>query len=366
MLSSYLDSVRGPLLPTLSRHFNISYQETGYFLVLGNFSAIFFTLLLIPLLRHWGEKRVTILILLLLGGSGLGSFGVSTSSLLWVYGAFVGGVIAMGGAMGNILILSGSEERYRSKFFCLLHCFYGFVSLLSPLVAARVLSAGFRWHTVLGVSVVGVVFCLIYVFKKLPDGYGTFETVHSSYPPSILIPCLFAAYVAAEVGTSMWMTTYLLEHRQMNVAESAPYLSLFFLLMGFTRLLTAFCLNPLHEKSWLVGSISLWAFFFLMGHLGSPLALSFTGVIGPFFPILLSRISRNFPREWRSLAVWLLSAVQGTLAMSHFFMAALVPRLGISVAYWVPFLFMLIAVMLLFVYFRKENAGGLEKPLPTV
>ena len=59
---SFLDNVRGPLLPVLCDQLGISYSEGGLFLTVGNFAAVLSTLLMGQALKKFSEKRVTLFI----------------------------------------------------------------------------------------------------------------------------------------------------------------------------------------------------------------------------------------------------------------------------------------------------------------
>ena len=57
------------------------------------------------------------------------------------------------------------------------------------------------------------------------------------------------------------------------------------------------------------------------------------GLVGPYFPLVLARMSRLLPREAPSLTLRTLIIAQGTLAACHLGMGYLATTFGMAVAY---------------------------------
>ncbi len=63
LVSSYIDSLRGPIMPALQRLLKLSAAELSWFLVLGNLAAIATTFLLMRLLRQISEAKLLLTVL---------------------------------------------------------------------------------------------------------------------------------------------------------------------------------------------------------------------------------------------------------------------------------------------------------------
>lgn len=162
-------------------------------------------------------------------------------------------------------------------------------------------------------------------------------------------------YVGGEVTLSMWLPTYLVETAGMSVSQASPYASGFFLAMALSRMVCLFTLR--NEWEWPLLAFSLVMAFlgFFAGRAGYPLGFAAAGLMGPFFPIFMARLARNFPNQWRSLTLWILVAMQITLALCHFSIGRLTDAVGISQAYWLPVLFFAVASSGLLAFYRWER-----------
>ena len=58
VVASYLDNVRGPILPAVSKALGVGYGSTAWFLVAGNLAAVGCTFLLIFLTRRISERAI--------------------------------------------------------------------------------------------------------------------------------------------------------------------------------------------------------------------------------------------------------------------------------------------------------------------
>src|SRR5205807_422848 len=144
-------------------------------------------------------------------------------------------------------------------------------SLLAPSAVAIFVEAGFSWSTIIVATAPLFLISLIWVAFSIqkrdvaPVPEKPFTRLSSS---QILILATFAIYVAAEVMTSMWLVTYLVEYRRLSVVSASKYLSLFFIFMAVTRGLCFLSLPANLEKGILWGCLSLSGVFFTLGHLG--------------------------------------------------------------------------------------------------
>lgn len=365
-VGAYLDNVRGPLIPLLTHRFGIPYGKTSWFLVLASVVGLATNLLLLPLLRYWGERKV-ILVMCLIGGlTTISGFWVTDFPSLLGMAGLIGCAVASMGTLSNVLAIQGSDEKSRSKLLCAVHMMYGFGSLLAPMTASFLLDRGFAWNSILVACAPLVLLIAFLVVRYLPSVKDVPAVEANpgklSFVQKILM-AVFGVYVVGECMTTMWMTTYLVEAEKFSVAQGARYVTGFFLMMGITRALCFLSLKPRHETFVVTGCLILSSAAFVAGRSGWLWAFPLAGILGPFFPLLLSRVSRNFPVQSRSMTVWILVSVQLGLALAYALMGRLTDMVGISVTYWVPFIFLVGTLGLLGWYFFYEFSA---KPVQSV
>lgn len=364
-MSSYLDTVRGPLLPVLTQSLGLKYSESSWFLVLGNIAAIAMTFLMVPLVRWMGEKKLALLILSFAILAVCDAFWVDQFSALLYFALLLGAAVSTAGAVTNLLVIRGSEARLRSHMLCALHLMYGLGSLVAPFVVKWGVANGISWRWLITGVIPALAGLLAWVAFGVPD--------ESPAPPRVervrgrdlwlqlVVVVAFALYVGGEVTLSMWMVTYLVDFRHLPLTEAASYASGFFVVMSITRFFCVFYLPSSGDGKVLWGSLVLCCIFFVCGHLGWTLGFSLAGILGPYFPLFLSKAGREFPETSRTLTLWILSCMQVTLALCHWLVGRFTDLVGIETTYWLPLVLMALAMVALFFYeFSRKRPQVLE------
>src|SRR5688572_29142731 len=141
-LASYLDNVRGPILPLLSRRLDLPYSQSSWFFSIGNLAAVVGLFGLLRFSRQVSDRALTLALsaatLLTVGGL----YWIRDFTTFLITAAWWGGTIALLGALGNTLMIHGTDLKNRGRFFCGLHMMYGFASLAAPWVVARLSETG--------------------------------------------------------------------------------------------------------------------------------------------------------------------------------------------------------------------------------
>jgi len=357
-VEAFFDNVRGPLIPVFTQTLQIDYASASLFLVWGSFVSVALTLLLLPILSRYSLRRVSLSICGLGVVAALYSFLVHGFFSLILLAVLVGGAVATMGAICNVLVMEGTDMHHRSRSMCALHMMYGFGSLVAPLVVRFFLERQISWPWIF-ISILPVIAITALLLKRVLPAHKK-EKVQVSLSMHLtalqwLVIATFSIYVSAEVMSSMWMVTYLVESQHFSVAQAAPYLSGFFLAMALSRGFCFLSLRPSLEGVILALSLVLALFFFMLGRLGHLWAFPLVGLLGPYFPLYLSRVSRNFPLEAHRLTIWILSSVQLTLACFHLFVGKLTDRLGVEVAYWLPPILLVAALLMLGIFLISEK-----------
>ena len=215
---------------------------------------------------------------------------------------------------------------------------YGIGSGSAALIAGRVLVTPENWVWLFaGASAPLVVLLLWFAtsrsIRETPtEPAAAVQTARLSFLQMILL-LAFAAYVGGEVLCSMWMTVFLTEARGYSIGDATSILSGFFICMALSRLLCLFIARPAWDKQIIAAGLTLGLISFVVGVTVWPPALAGVGLIGPFFPLMLAKGSQAMPDRWRSTIIWIISAMQVTLAAMHFSVGNIADQWGIGYAY---------------------------------
>lgn len=356
---SFIDNSRGVLLPILTEKFSLSYTQGSIFFIAGNVGAVIATFALLPLTRRFSEKRLVVstccigIVGLLLGGM------VLSFKTLICFGAFLGVIISSYSALSNLFLIQGTDLKTRSKMMCALHMIYGLTSICSPLICQWLLSQGLSWAGCL--SLVAVLLGVIggYVMLKVPSLTHEEEGPKPSMKLNGLqawVVFIFCLYITGEVLNSMWFVTYLVKAKGLSMSLSSRYLSCFFLFMTFTRALCFVSLSETQENWLLYICLIASVVFMILGHRGFLWGFSLSGVLGPFFPLFLGRVSRVFQSQSKVLTLWILGMGYVTLGIFHLTVGKLAMREGIDRAYWLPAALIALSLVCYGVYLRRERA----------
>ena len=345
LTSSFLDNLRGPLLPLMAKEFSISYTESGGLLVAAHIAAAITTLLMVPIFRHYSDRFIVFAVsffalLVCFLPQALSSF---TMIQLWSVG--IGIIMSIMGTLCNVLMVHGLPSSLLSRGMSALHAMYGLGSMVAPITLTFILGQGFGWRSTLAVpalACLGLAVASIYLSTETgKDRQRALKTQgnekHSAFELRMLIPpIVFSLYVVGEVLTSMWMTSYLNKELNLSLEDSASYMSWFFLVLLSTRLLSVVFATPRVEKTLLVSSMVFSALSFTLGLLGWLPGFIFAGLLGPFYPLYMARVTQDFPHASRFVTVLIIMAIQLSLAASHGLFGLLSDSMGIRFAYFIP------------------------------
>ncbi len=359
---SFLDNSRGPILPVLCKKLSIPYETAGTFLTLGCVAAVIATYYMGVLLRRYNERSVALGTAAFSIIPGLMAPFINSVALLLVFGAMVGASVSLIGTMCNILTIKGSTEAQRAKNLSFQQIMYGLGSLLGPLVFSELVRRGIDWSWMLvGCSVaiagLGVAYAILLPKEKASVKELTPEAAKMS-PKALAMVALFAIYVGGEVLTSMWMSTLLVGKQGQSPAAAAIYGMRFFAFMAGSRFLCFLFAKPKWEEAILYGCLISGVVFGILGQQGQSWALPLMGLLGPFVPLFMAKVSRDFPEHWKAMTVYLFVGVQGMLAIMHQTVGKIADALGIENAFLLAPLCLLITIVML--YFSTKKPGPRE------
>ncbi|MFY7930354.1 MAG: MFS transporter, partial [Oligoflexus sp.] len=338
----------------------IPYETAGLFLTVGAMTAVIATLLLEPCLHRWGERKVAIATCWLSMTPGFLAPFVDGRWSLLLLGVLLGAAVATIGSMCSILTIKGSPTQNRGRYLSFQQVMYGVGSMTAPLAFRGLVALELPWWWLLtGSSAILLLLGLAFVRMLPQEAPPTNEETRSQKQgvglSGVLMVLLFALYVAGEVLASMWMSSLMVAKHGKTPAEAATLLSIFFVMMGLTRFLCFLFVRPRHEAVVLVGCVGLAIVFSFLGQQGYSWALPAMGILGPFFPLCMARISVQFPENWKKITIYVYGGIQTMLAIMHLSVGKLSDQIGIDRAFLLSPAFLLVAFFLLLPTLRRSR-----------
>ncbi len=354
---AFLDTIRGPLLPILTTQLNLDYEQSSWIFISGNISAILMTLLMIPVLRKFGEIKISLFVSYLILLIFVLAFFVKNIFTLIIFSFCIGTAVSIVGALCNVFTLQGANGKYSLQIISGLHTMYGLGSLMSPLIAKWCLESNQDWPLVFATTL-PLTLTLIFLLKNKINLPHHFDEKKMRLPINknvLLLLSGFSFYVVAEVMTSMWMTTFFVKTKFLNVQDASFFVAKFFIIFTLMRFLTTYFV----QEKW----ISIFIFLSLFISLVSfTLALCFqqmdflpyTAFMSPIFPLFLSKIKIEMPPYFKELMFWIVISVQVMMAFFHHFMGWMIESGSIRLAFYIPFFSLIICGLSIFI-FLKQN-----------
>lgn len=369
LVSAFLDNSRGTLIPIWCEVFGVTYREASLVLVLGSSGALISSLALIPLIRRYSVQKLSVAACLWVVMTLFAARWVYDFQTLLVFGFALGTSYILLGTLCSLLVIEGSDHHSRARALSGLHMMYGFGSVLAPKITAELVEGGGSW-SVPFLWAIPAVFCLLFMaarLEALPSGVRENENNSSRLSFSqLLMVAIFCIFVVGEVLLSMWMVSYLTDYQKLPVGEAAVYASAFFLVMGFSRLAAALWVTARMEHLVILCSIVGALLFFYLGYNQNQLwAFALCGVLGPFYPLVMARATRDHPEQAKLLTLWIIVGIGASMAVFHFSIGVLSDALGIRQAYVLPpFLAALSLVLyLLYEHGSYENGAKVNRVL---
>ena len=364
LFGAFLDNLRGPLLPLISKDLGLNLADLGGFLAVGNLAAILGTFLLIPLMQHLSERRTAMgaAFLLTLGWLAirLSQLGFGSTALSLYFGLST----SLCGALSNIFVVRGTPLKDQPRMLSGQQMMYGIGSMLAPLAVALVTSNQWPWSLlIVGMAPLALGLFLWIKFGleeqgPAPEQGGQRLTFDSM---KLRVFLTFMGYVASEVACSMWMATYLSAKFDLSVEQSSPVTSGFFAVMMMTRLLCFFFASAKYRNLLMWASLIIPAVVVTAVQLGGSFwLLPLAGCFGPFFPMYFSMVSRHYPDEWRSMSIWLIVSLQIALMAMNLGVGQLAEYLGSAKAYWFIPITLVFTLLLFYQLLKKLEPKAIQ------
>lgn len=366
-LGAFLDNSRGVILPLVQKKLDLSYSQLSFFLILGCFSAFPAVLSLVALKQKFSQnfllKGMLFFTLLVLS---LGFLPLSPV-LFFTFGTLLGICLSWFGSLCNFWVMQGTPVALRARFFCGLHVMYGVGSFFAPQVFGWVerKQLPYAFGYFFAIPVILFLLGLLFFFIKEEVWEKHTKTERSKIDSlDLLIVLTFAVYVAAEVMTSMWMQTALMQSKGFSYSEASVQLSCFFGFVVLSRLLCFFWVKTEWIPTIILSTLLFGAACIFLGQVRFSKAFAFAGMIGPFFPLFLSYIGHHFPERASKLTLIIMAFLQFTLGFCHLLLGKIADKIGIGLSFYIPMFLFLFAFSLFWLVVRKTAQGVTHEKAP--
>ena len=362
LMAAYLDNLRGPIPPILSRELMLSFEDGGWFLTASQISGIFANLVLIAMARKVSDRRFAI------GASLLGLIAGAFAPLiqdffdLMILAGLIGGALAAMGTVCNLLVVEGTPPVLRGRFLAGLHTMYGIGSFAAGMMVSETVSAGVSWHWLVLALTPLCLFMFGFFSWALPKdtpGHALVAAHHEGVGRlnrrQLVVIAIFILCVSGETTTSMWLSQFLVNARKLDPSAAAQRVSGFFAVMTLSRIVCFLWMRPKFEVSVLIMVFVASIASFTLGYFVNDWGFAFVGLIGPFFPIFLARISREFQATWKTLTMTIILGNQVALALMNLSIGWVGDRFGIAHAFAIAPSMLLMSLIFLIGYFTSTH-----------
>ena len=370
------DSLVGSAWPVMHTELNVPVSYAGMITMVIAAGTVVSSLLSDRLTKRFGAGLVTA-VSVFMTAVALFGFSVSGSFVLlclWAvpYGLGAGAVDA---ALNNYVAL-----HYASRHMSWLHCFWGLGAAASPYIMRYCLTGGYGWHS--GYRTVSIIqfvltaglFISLPLWKQVNGGkksrtqeegtengpvkaLGLLQTMKIKGVPLVMVA--FFSYCALEQTTMLWASSYMVQHRGIDVNLAAGYSALFFFGITFGRFLGGFAADWLGDRGLIrIGIATIVVGLILVAAPVKTNMLVLAGLVvvgfgcAPVYPAIIHATPYNFGRENSQsiIGVQMASAYIGTTFMPPLF-GFMASSINISSF---PY-YILILTVLLFVMSEKLN-----------
>ncbi|HNE69381.1 MAG TPA: MFS transporter [Anaerolineales bacterium] len=305
----FTDNLKGPTLPAMIAELNINYGTSGN-IFFGQYLGFLITSFIAGVLAdRFGLKTVLIIAgaFLFIGVTGYSSF--QSAVLLGVSLFLIGlglGAIELG---ANAAIVEAHPEK-RGLYLNLMAVMHGLGSLLAPLFAGWFLSMNTNWRTIYRWDIALIaLFIFLFSFVRFPKSkeHNSIDFKHiAQIAFKGNLPWFYfaiACYVAAEIGLSSWLVTFLQELRSASVTSSTQALSLFFTMLMLGRLGGGFIVQRLgYLRAILFASVGALVCLAAGTFTNFSVLLPITGLFfSIIFPTFTAAVSIDHPESTNSI-----------------------------------------------------------------
>lgn len=318
VVSSFIDSVRAPLLPLLAERFAAGYSRVSSFLVAGSLGALAFNLLALGPLARLSDRGVVGLAAVVQTAAMLAAAAAPDLWTLAAAGAAWGAGNTALGMCANLLVIRGSTPESRPRALSFLHLFYGVTCVLPPLYVAAASRADWGLSAMMLVPAALPVLLLVWAAVLPPGGGAAPANLRAALTSAPWAAGgVIALYVLGEVTTSMWLVALATE-RGVPLEDAGVYLSGFFLSLALGRAATAVWARGDADRVWVPAGLLFGALGAALGGRGVTWGYFLAGFsFGPVYPLVMARLSAEREGTLRDDLAFVYAAMVVVIAVGH-------------------------------------------------
>jgi MFS family permease len=334
----------GPSLPAIVKDLGISYAQAGLFFTLLSLGSLFGASL-----GAWASDRAPRKALY--GGCalclalGLGVLGFMPSYALVALLVFL--LSAAGSPLGSIgqsIMLGmapGRRERNLSRFTT----FGALGSFVAPILVSANFTAGLAWRfPFLETAALALALCIAIVAVPIPKagtprgGVNAFTMLANRRVLATGVMIFFS--VAIDLGFVYWLAEYFASELGVSLRLSSSVVGVYLVGVIAGRLLMPLFLKRLRPEALLPASLVLalggiLLFILVPGPAAKAALCALYGLgVGPVFPLLMARGSREFPDQSGAVSGILYSGVSLGGMVFPLLVGTLAESVGIARSYW--------------------------------
>ncbi|WP_169832967.1 MFS transporter [Geosporobacter ferrireducens] len=363
LLQGFMDNMRGVLIPSIREFFQIDYTSLAWMMLISTLGYIGATFSGGLLIEHIGQQKV---IFIGLTGLAAGAFGISSA---WNFFALIFFMFILGSGIGFINIGASTITpilfvKNQAIMMNLLHFFYGFGATLGPRYAGILLASNYLWrdvyrYSILVIGVLGVYF-LTCSFPKVERSEKKQKVAIQQIASDkriILFSMLLGFYVAGEIGIANWFVNYLQQGRDMTPLQSASYLSLFFMIFTFGRLVGGFIAEKLGYMRSIILYVAMAIFCLGIGIFGSKPFIIMISVSGFFFsivyPTVMALLIKTFDSGINSILGFVMAFSSMINMLANWMVGKTNDLFGVAIGFYLVLFYMSIVLLLLLLLSRN-------------
>jgi MFS family permease len=336
----------GPCLPQIVTDLGITYPQAGLLFTLLSLGSLFGTTLGAAASDSVSRR-------LLLGGCALClGAGLALLGLMPVYGAAAAMVFLLSllgspiGASSQSVMLEMFPGR-REQYLSLMTMFAAVGSLVAPLLVAlnTTLSLSWRWVFIQTAFLPVALFAAVMAVRlPRPAAAGARGGLGVVARNPTVIGCAVAIFfsVAMDLGFSYWLAEYFKRVLAVSLGLSSAVVGIYLLGIIAARALIPAALKRFAPRTLIIGGISVslcgLALFLILPSPAAKAGLcALYGLgVGPVFPLLMARGSREFPGRSGAVSGLLFGSLSlGGMAFP-FLIGALASRVGLWRSFFLP------------------------------
>lgn len=371
-LSPFIENTRGIFIPIFKEDFSVSNTVISSMITSVSLAGMAVTFFSGALIERIGQKK-TIIIGILCLITGIFVQSQSETFLMFFIGfiPIIAGINIYGVAANTVIpILFVGTSTIAMN---LLHFMYGAGSTVSQNAVGFLLDRNITWRTMyVFIALLYLIVLISFIFAKIPDepkaenvtaGKSIFRD-----PMLYIFGLGLGFYVFAEQGISLWLTNYLKEGFGLRESVGARYLSIFFLIFAFGRLVGGFIVQKTGVLRTVMATqvvaLLLLAAGIMLGE-DYIIIISLSGLFFSIvFPSLMSLVSVLFSEKPGMATGFMMTMVAFVLNLMNLLMGVLTDLLGPKVSIYLLPLSMAISLSIV-AYIRlkvgkKLKAAGIK------